>query len=66
MCMCNICWRIGGVIMGIAGILFLLQDLKVWDFWNLSWYTVLFIISALSCLGTSMCDAEPTSVAVGA
>jgi len=55
MCMCNKCWTIGGVLIGLAGIAFLLQDLGKWAFWGLNWYTVLFIISALCCLGTSMC-----------
>ena len=31
----------------IAGILFLLQDLGVWAFWNISWYTVAFILTGL-------------------
>jgi hypothetical protein len=31
----------------IAGILFLLQDLKIWNFWNISWYTVAFILTGL-------------------
>ena len=31
----------------IAGVLFLLQDLGVWAFWNISWYTVAFILTGL-------------------
>ena len=32
----------------IAGILFLLQDLGIWAFWNISWYTVGFILAGLA------------------
>ncbi|MBD3249625.1 hypothetical protein GF336_06285 [Candidatus Woesearchaeota archaeon] len=34
----------------IAGVLFLLQDLGVWNFWNISWYTVGFILAGLAFL----------------
>ena len=34
----------------IAGILFLVQDLGIWNFWNISWYTVGFILVGLLCL----------------
>ncbi|MBT3262210.1 hypothetical protein HN592_05940 [Candidatus Woesearchaeota archaeon] len=33
-----------GFILILAGILFLLQDLNVWNFWGLSWYTVTLIV----------------------
>ncbi|GAF72302.1 unnamed protein product, partial [marine sediment metagenome] len=38
------------VVALIAGILFLLQDLAVWNFWNISWYTVAFVLVGLLCL----------------
>jgi len=28
----------------IVGVLFLLQDLGIWNFWNISWYTVGFLL----------------------
>ncbi len=31
----------------IIGVLFLLQDLGIWAFWNISWYTVGFILVGL-------------------
>jgi hypothetical protein len=34
----------------ISGILFLLQDLGVWAFWNISWYTVGFLIMGIGFL----------------
>ncbi len=36
------CW-----IMLVIGILFLLQDTGRWAFWNLSWYTVVFLLVGL-------------------
>ncbi|MBW2982504.1 hypothetical protein KY343_06500 [Candidatus Woesearchaeota archaeon] len=32
----------------IAGVLFLLQDLEIWNFWNISWYTVGFLLVGAS------------------
>lgn len=32
------------IIALIAGLLFLLQDLGIWNFWNISWYTVGFLL----------------------
>jgi len=45
-CNANICKLCAGVAV-IAGVLFLLQDLAIWDFWGLSWYTVGFLILGL-------------------
>ncbi|MBW2965486.1 hypothetical protein KY342_00110 [Candidatus Woesearchaeota archaeon] len=28
----------------IVGVLFLLQDLGIWYFWNISWYTIGFLL----------------------
>lgn len=33
-----------GVILLIVGILFLLVDLGKWNFWNIQWWTVLFLL----------------------
>lgn len=41
MCCCK---KIGGTLIFAAGVLFLLQDFKVWDFWGLNWWTVAFLI----------------------
>ncbi|HLC46843.1 MAG TPA: hypothetical protein VJI75_03805 [Candidatus Nanoarchaeia archaeon] len=53
--MCEKCMKIGGIVMGLAGIALLLQDLGRWDIWGLNWYTLAFLIAAFSCLGTSAC-----------
>ena len=53
-CACPICdtgiCKGCAIITLIAGILFLLQDLAVWNFWNISWYTVAFVLVGLLCL----------------
>ena len=33
-----------GISLVVAGFLFLLKDLKIWDFWGVQWWTVLFLI----------------------
>ncbi len=52
---CNKCQGICGASMLIAGILFLLQDLGTWDFWGISWYSVLFILLGVGALGMRSC-----------
>ena len=48
-----------GWIFLIAGIVFLLRDWGIWDFWNIQWWTVLFIFIGLSafckCCNKSWC-----------
>jgi len=47
-CVCPICnmglCKVCSLVALIVGILFLLQDLEIWNFWNISWYTVGFLI----------------------
>lgn len=53
-CTCPICepgvCKTCALIAVIVGVLFLLQDRGIWDFWNLSWYTVAFLIIGLGSL----------------
>ena len=44
---CKKCMKIGGVVFLVLGVLFLLQNLGVWNFWNIQWYTVLFLLFGL-------------------
>lgn len=39
----------------VAGVLFLLADKGVWNFWGLSWYTVLFIVIGVVAVASSTC-----------
>jgi len=53
--MCKKCSKISGIMILVAGVLFLLQDLAIWNFWGLNWYTVLFIIIGVTCFATTKC-----------
>ena len=39
-----------GIVMLLIGILFLFQDQGWWNFWNFSWYTVVFLLIGLKML----------------
>ena len=53
--MCGKCSKIFGSLVLIAGILFLLQDIGTWAFFNLNWYTVIFLIIGVSYWGSGNC-----------
>ena len=46
---------IGGATFLVLGVLFLLQDFDIWNFWNISWYTALFVVVGVGQLGSSKC-----------
>ena len=52
---CDKCLKIGGVLFAVLGLLFLLQDLGIWAFWNISWYSALFVVIGVAHLGSSTC-----------
>ena len=53
---CRKCMGICGGLFLVFGLLFLLQDLGVWDFWGISWYTVLFVLMGAGGLAQRTCD----------
>ena len=53
--MCGKCSKLCGITMLVVGLLFLLQDLKIWMFWDIHWYTALFVFVGLSCVAGSSC-----------
>ncbi|MEK6822454.1 MAG: hypothetical protein AABY13_01385 [Nanoarchaeota archaeon] len=55
MAMCGKCKKISGVLLVLAGIGFLLQDLGVWNFWDIQWYTALILIYGLVTFATTTC-----------
>jgi len=55
MCICTKCRGIGGILFLIFGIILLLKDLNVWNFWGINWWTVLFVLLGLGMLATSGC-----------
>ncbi len=55
MCGCRRCCATWAILLLIAGFLFLLVDVGVWDFWNLQWWTVLFLLIAVTGLAMGNC-----------
>lgn len=55
MCLCEKCAKMAGTLIFILGIIFLLQDLNVWNFWNISWYTSGFIIGGIIMFFSTVC-----------
>ena len=56
--MCNLCEKCGklaGVVLLLLGVAFLLVDLGVWNFWNVSWYSALILLGGLVMLGSNLC-----------
>ena len=48
-----------GALFLVLGVLFLLQDLGKWDFWNISWYTAVLIVVGVAHVASSKCaDCE--------
>ena len=56
MMMCGKCVKIVGAIFLVLGVVFLLGDLGYWDFWNIEWYTALFIIVGVTHLASAGCS----------
>jgi len=54
-CMCNRCKLLSGLLLLVLGVLFLLRDLGVWDFWNIQWWTALILLMGLAHFGTKFC-----------
>ncbi|MBU1976244.1 MAG: hypothetical protein KKG59_07620 [Nanoarchaeota archaeon] len=55
MCGCNKCMMMGTILLLIIGVLFLLVDLGVWNFWGIQWWTALFLFMGLGHLGHACC-----------
>lgn len=52
---CHKCSTMGALLLIVIGILFLLADLGIWSFWNLSWYTVGFLFVGITGFGHANC-----------
>ncbi len=44
---CKKCNMVTGLLFLVLGVLFLLRDLNVWGFWNIQWWTALFLLAGL-------------------
>ncbi|MBN4049170.1 hypothetical protein JYT91_00985 [archaeon AH-315-M20] len=52
---CKKCMAITGVLFLVLGIIFLLVDLGMWDFWNIQWWTALFLVIGVVKLAMNKC-----------
>ena len=52
---CKKCMKTAGAIFLLLGIVFLLRDLNIWDFWNIQWWTALFVVWGIGSLGSAHC-----------
>ena len=57
MCMCNKCGKMCGVLLLVFGVLFLLQDLNIWNYWGINWYSIAFLLLGFAMLGNSGCKS---------
>ena len=52
---CKKCRMVTAVLFFVLGVLFLLRDFGVWDFWNIEWWTALFLLLGISGLAMNKC-----------
>jgi len=52
---CDKCKGMCGALLLIFGILFLLRDLNVWNFWNIQAWTIIFVLVGCGMLCASRC-----------
>jgi fatty acid desaturase len=52
---CPKCNKIVAILFLLVGILYLGQDYGWWDFWQLSWFTAVFLVIGIAKLGHSSC-----------
>ena len=55
MMMCPKCTGISGWLMLILGIIFLLVDFGVWNFWGIMWWSALFVVWGVVMLASKSC-----------
>ena len=55
MCGCKKCNMMNGLLLLVVGILFLLKDLGQWTFWNISWWTIVFLLMGVGGLCMNSC-----------
>lgn len=52
---CRKCQGICGTLFLVLGVLFLLRDFNVWNFWNIQWWSALFFLWGLGALAMRNC-----------
>ena len=57
---CQKCTSVCGWLFLIVGVLFLLRDFGMWTFWNINWWTIVFLLWGLGGIAMSNCKACQT------
>ncbi len=52
---CKKCCMVTAVLLLLLGVLFLLVDIGLWDFWNVQWWTAVFLLMGIVGLAQSGC-----------
>ncbi len=52
---CKKCQGVCAFVLLLLGVLFLLRDLGIWNFWNIQWYTALLLWLGLASFGMRTC-----------
>lgn len=52
---CKKCHAVCGWLLLALGVLMLLQDVGIWDFWNISWYTGVLVIFGFGSIAMTKC-----------
>jgi len=52
---CDKCCNGTAWLFLIIGVIFLLGDLSLWDFWGIQWYTALFVILGITWIAKGSC-----------
>ena len=55
MCVCKKCTSMCGVLLLALGVVFLLRDVGIWDFWNIQWWTAVLIAAGVGSLASAGC-----------
>lgn len=53
--LCEKCGKSMALLFLIVGLLFLLRDINVWNFWSISWWTAGFILVGLHTMAHHSC-----------
>tara|TARA_Y100000310_G_scaffold339911_1_gene434076 strand:+ start:2731 stop:2934 length:204 start_codon:yes stop_codon:yes gene_type:complete len=52
---CGRCDKVGAALFLLFGIIFLLQDLGKWAFWDINWWTVVFLLMGITGVAMKCC-----------
>lgn len=53
--LCVKCTKLCGILILLVGVGYALVDWGFWNFWNLQWYSIAYLILGLAMLGWAVC-----------